>query len=387
MEKLSQSSTIYFEACAIMDGKTNFKLQCVAESSFFGSKKKRADHQGVKSVNNWLDDNIVLVSKGVLLCGRLDKALLGAVSGGFVDMIARDFPTEACNFISEIQRLAIASLSLVGFTCSFEDTKITHQTYNWISRNLDHVSLRIEKKTCVNEDDIVSQLLSSVDRNALSAISCLRSNNRVNGLLDMIDSGSKGSEINLSQISGCVGMQTVTGKRIFATGDPTNRTLPCFEKGNHSAEAHGFVSNSYNTGINPSESFSHLMGGREGLVDTAVKTAQIGYISRRVSKMIESSQANYRGSILLGNGEILQSVYYGDGFVAEKIESVYCKRTVNISSWASKRNLFKCKKTFDYAISLSKKGATNPREILRYTGRLFGGTDKCETCLSDSYPA
>ena len=117
----------------------------------------------------------------------------------------------------------------------------------------------------------------------------------------------------------------VCGRRIFSSGNSEGRTLPCFERGDHSPRAHGFVGNPYFCGINASEFYFHLMGGREGLVDTAVKTAQTGYISRRVCKMIESTQSTYTGSVILANGEILQPSYYGDSFVSEKIQQVRCK--------------------------------------------------------------
>jgi hypothetical protein len=47
----------------------------------------------------------------------------------------------------------------------------------------------------------------------------------------------------------------------------------------------GFVANSFFSGLTPSEFFFHTMAGREGLVDTAVKTAETGYMSRRLMKV------------------------------------------------------------------------------------------------------
>jgi DNA-directed RNA polymerase beta' subunit len=45
------------------------------------------------------------------------------------------------------------------------------------------------------------------------------------------------------------------------------------------------VANSFYSGLTPSEFFFHTMAGREGLVDTAVKTAETGYMSRRLMKV------------------------------------------------------------------------------------------------------
>lgn len=49
--------------------------------------------------------------------------------------------------------------------------------------------------------------------------------------------------------------------------------------------AKGFVENSFYSGLTPTEFFFHTMGGREGLVDTAVKTAETGYMQRRLVKV------------------------------------------------------------------------------------------------------
>ena len=92
----------------------------------------------------------------------------------------------------------------------------------------------------------------------------------------MVSAGSKGTNINISQIMACVGQQNVEGKRI--SFGFTHRTLPHFARYDFSPESKGFVSNNYIHGLDPSEFYFHAMGGREGLIDTAVKTAETGYI-------------------------------------------------------------------------------------------------------------
>ena len=94
-----------------------------------------------------------------------------------------------------------------------------------------------------------------------------------NAILSMVRSGSKGSSINLSQIGACVGQQSVEGRRIRA--DKGTRTLPCFDFSARSLQSQGFVKSSYIDGLTPYEYFFHAMGGREGLVDTAVKLSLI----------------------------------------------------------------------------------------------------------------
>jgi DNA-directed RNA polymerase III subunit RPC1 len=99
----------------------------------------------------------------------------------------------------------------------------------------------------------------------------------------MAECGSKGSPLNISQMMACVGQQAVGGKRI--ENGFVDRTLPHFEYHSLTAPAKGFVANSFYTGLTPTEFFFHTMGGREGLVDTAVKTAETGYMARRLMKV------------------------------------------------------------------------------------------------------
>lgn len=103
--------------------------------------------------------------------------------------------------------------------------------------------------------------------------------------------GSKGNPLNLSQMIGCVGQQTVGGKRI-AYGF-LERTLPHFARHSKTPEARGFVKNSFFTGLEATEFFFHTMGGREGLIDTAVKTAETGYMQRRLIKLLEDVAVMY----------------------------------------------------------------------------------------------
>jgi len=111
----------------------------------------------------------------------------------------------------------------------------------------------------------------------------------------MVTAGSKGSDLNISQIMACVGQQNVEGKRIpFGFHQ---RTLPHFSKDDYGPESKGFVKNCYLSGLTPQEFFFHAMGGREGLIDTAVKTAETGYIQRRLIKALEDVMVKYDGTV------------------------------------------------------------------------------------------
>ena len=130
----------------------------------------------------------------------------------------------------------------------------------------------------------VNQILNKARDNA--------GNSAQNSLMDtnnvkmMVTAGSKGSFLNISQMIACVGQQNVEGKRI--PYGFKGRTLPHFSKDDFGPESRGFVENSYLRGLTPQEFFFHAMGGREGLIDTAVKTSETGYIQRRLVKAMEA---------------------------------------------------------------------------------------------------
>ena len=134
----------------------------------------------------------------------------------------------------------------------------------------------------------------------------------------MVTAGSKGSFINISQMTACVGQQNVEGKRIpFGFVD---RTLPHFTKDDYGPESRGFVENSYLRGLTPQEFFFHAMGGREGLIDTAVKTSETGYIQRRLVKAMEDIMVKYDGTVRNSLGDVIQFLYGEDGMDAVWIE-------------------------------------------------------------------
>jgi DNA-directed RNA polymerase II subunit RPB1 len=130
--------------------------------------------------------------------------------------------------------------------------------------------------------------------------------------------GSKGSANNISQIIACVGQQNVQGKRVQYGF--SQRTLPHFAKDDLGMESRGFVENSYLRGLTPAEFYFHAMGGREGCIDTAVKTSETGYIQRRLVKAMETVTARYDSTLRNASGCIMQFLYGEDGNDAQRIE-------------------------------------------------------------------
>lgn len=123
--------------------------------------------------------------------------------------------------------------------------------------------------------------------------------------------GSKGSFINISQMIACVGQQAISGRRV--PNGFENRGLPHFRKNEKTPAAKGFVQDSFYSGLTPTEFFFHTMAGREGLVDTAVKTAETGYMQRRLVKCLEDLCAQYDNTVRTSTNDIVQFIYGEDG--------------------------------------------------------------------------
>jgi DNA-directed RNA polymerase subunit A' len=135
----------------------------------------------------------------------------------------------------------------------------------------------------------------------------------------MARSGARGSMLNLTQMAGCVGQQAVRGERINRGYE--DRTLSHYQQDDLSADAHGFVENSYRAGLTPREFFFHAMGGREGLVDTAVRTSKSGYLQRRLINALSELEAQYDGSVRDTSGTVVQFEFGEDGTSPVKVSS------------------------------------------------------------------
>jgi len=117
--------------------------------------------------------------------------------------------------------------------------------------------------------------------------------------------------LNLSQMSGSIGQQAVRGERISRGYE--NRTLPHFKRGDKGSEAKGFVKSCFKDGLTPTEYFFHAMGGREGLVDTAVRTSRSGYMQRRLINALENLRLVEDGTVRDTDSVIVQFKFGEDG--------------------------------------------------------------------------
>ena len=281
------------------------------------------------------NDGFVVMQNSELLCGRLDKSSLGSGSkSSFVYVLNRDFGSSAAViYLTRIARLAPAYLTNFGMSIGIGDVtpgkelvklkqQLVDEGYSHCAQYIEDLKNgRLQSQPGCTPD----QTLEAVILKELSAIrdhagkACLRELPPTNAPLIMALSGSKGSTINISQMVACVGQQALSGKRV--PDGFTLRSLPHFLRGDRSPEAKGFVANSFYSGLTPSEFIFHAMGGREGLVDTAVKTAETGYMQRRLVKSLEDLVLSYDGTVRNSDGEVVQFIYGGDGLDPLTLES------------------------------------------------------------------
>lgn len=280
------------------------------------------------------DDDGMLVVKGEIMYGVVNKKTIGASAGGLIDVIFKEKGPFVCrDFFGNIQKTVNFWLLHNGFSIGIGDTIADADTMNTITQTIDAARQKVqeiiqsaERNTLKREQGMtlretfeqgVSKTLNQARDDAGKFAE--KSLKELNNVKQMVISGSKGSFINISQMSACVGQQIVEGKRIpFGFAD---RTLPHFTKDDYSPESKGFVENSYLRGLSPQEFFFHAMAGREGLIDTAVKTAETGYIQRRLVKALEDVMVHYDGTVRNSLGDILQFVYGEDGLDSCKVES------------------------------------------------------------------
>ena len=278
--------------------------------------------------------NVIEIKNGQYLRGQMEKGVLGGGNKGLIQRICNDFGNMASsNFIDDLQNIITeymkSSAYSVGISDLIADEKTNQDIVKIISdkkldvkKLIDQTQIGVfENKTGkTNEEEfetqvnnILNQASSEAEKVGLSSLS------RDNRFVIMVSAGSKGSNLNISQMISCLGQQNVDGKRIPYGFD--HRTLPHFTKYDDSPSARGFVESSYINGLNPQELFFHAMGGRVGLIDTAVKTSTTGYIQRRLIKGLEDLMVSYDMTIRTNKGKIVQFTYGDDGIDPIKVEN------------------------------------------------------------------
>ncbi|KAH5525846.1 DNA-directed RNA polymerase subunit [Parastagonospora nodorum] len=274
-----------------------------------------------------LDENdaYLIIRNSEVMCGVMDKSTVGdGKKESVFYVMMRDFgPEHAVQGMNRLARLSARWLTNNGFSLGISDVTpgevlnqkkqaLVEEAYAKCDKLIkDFKEGKLQRAAGCDEEQTmevqIGGILSGV-RQAAGDI-CFEELSRWNSPLLMAKCGSKGSNINVSQMVASVGQQMIGGARV-ADGFH-HRTLPHFPKAARQPAAKGFVSNSFYSGLTPSEFIFHAMSGREGLVDTAVKTAETGYMSRRLMKSLEDLSAQYDDTVRNSSGTVVQ-FQYGD---------------------------------------------------------------------------
>lgn len=329
------SSVLY----VIRNGRPGLQLEAGAKTKSSIIGKEEAD---------------IVVRKGELLKGIIDKSSLGSSMYGLVHAIQEAYGcTASDDFLSSIGRLCLYFMRMHGHTTGVDDLvlqkrgdaqraeitsagiekigiEVTNEVYSAMSaagadvalaKNSDDARRLIEEM--VRRDGVEAEdRLDTAMKNALNKVSssvmsacvpkALQKPFPRNGFALMTSTGAKGSPVNASQISCLLGSTVLEGKRVPRMGG-SGATLPCFVPFDPSPLAGGFIASRFLTGITPQEFFFHAMSGREGLLDTSLKTANSGYLQRCLIKHLEGARVHYDGSVRNSDDTVLQFVYGDDG--------------------------------------------------------------------------
>ena len=277
------------------------------------------------------DPNYVIINNGNITQGILDGDIFDKA---LIHILYNDFsPEMTVDFLDSLQAVVAAYLQNSGFSVGLSDLMADEGTINTISADMNNLKKQIESLQLqvhmglfdnasgrTNQEEFEGKVFQTLDKAIGAAgktgLKSLASNNR---MVNMVKCGSKGADLNIAQMIALLGQQSIEGKRInYGFQD---RTLPHFKRYDDGAEARGFIESSFVKGLSPASFFFHAMTGREGLIDTAVKTADSGYLQRQLIKTMEDFMTYHDGSVRDAGGLVVQFAYGDDGTSATKIEN------------------------------------------------------------------
>ena len=280
------------------------------------------------------ENTIIEIINGKYVRGQMDKSVLGGNTKGLLQRTCNDFGNFAsAKFIDDLQNIVTEYMKTAAFSVGISDlisdkktndeiVKIITTKKNEVKNLIDQTQIGVFENNTgkTNEEEFETQVNNILNQaTSESGKVGLKSLSKNNRFVTMVNAGSKGSDLNISFMISCLGQQNVDGKRIPYGFE--NRTLPHFTKFDDSPSARGFVESSYINGLSPQEVFFHAMGGRIGLIDTAVKTSSTGYIQRRLIKGLEDLMVSYDMTVRTNKNKIVQFAYGDDNIDTVKVEN------------------------------------------------------------------
>ena len=293
-----------------------------------GNKSYDSEKDGPQS------NNMVKITQGDIEQGVVDGDIYMKPSKGIVHVTYNDYgPKDTVDLLDSLQNTVENFLVLNGFSVGISDLIADEETKKQIDAKIQERKKQVEQVILqvhldlfdnntgkTNQQEFEDQIFGILNQATSDAGSTgQQSLSTENRLLAMVRSGSKGEPLNVAQMMACLGQTAIEGKRV--PYGFTDRTLPHYKKYDDSSEARGFIESSFIRGLTPQQFFFHAMSGREGLIDTAVKTADTGYIQRQLIKSMEDLTVQHDGTVRDANNNIVQYHYGEDGINPTKIET------------------------------------------------------------------
>lgn len=231
-------------------------------------------------------DSYVKIVQGDIQQGVVDADIYMKPSKGIIHVTYNDHgPKETVDLLDALQNTVESFLVMNGFSVGISDLIADDDTKKQIDAKIQerkkqvdnlilqlHLDLFDNNTGKTNQQEFEDQIFGILNQATSDAGSTGQQSLSVeNRLLAMVRSGSKGEPLNVAQMMACLGQTAIEGKRV--PYGFTDRTLPHYKKYDDSAESRGFIESSFIRGLTPQQFFFHAMSGREGLIDTAVKTA------------------------------------------------------------------------------------------------------------------
>ncbi|MCK4476491.1 MAG: hypothetical protein KAU16_07165, partial [Methanophagales archaeon] len=276
----------------------------------------------------------VTIREGEVISGVIDEMAIGSFKGIIIDRIFRQYGEEAAKrFINNVSRIAINYILQAGFSFGISDEDIPREGKEQIREEaVREAEKKVDELIRAYEAEELEALPGRTLEETLELLIMQelgRARDDAGDIAEkylgienagvlMAKSGARGSILNLTQMTACVGQQSVRGERIKRGYQ--GRTLPHFKPDDRSADAHGFVRSSFKDGLSPTEYFFHAVGGREALVDTAVRTSQSGYFQRRLINALQDLEVKNDGTVRETRDTIVQLKYGEDSLDPSKGE-------------------------------------------------------------------
>ena len=278
-------------------------------------------------------NNYVRIEQGDIKQGVVDGDIYMKPSKGIIHVAYNDHGSkDTVDLLDALQNTVENFLVLNGFSVGISDLIADEETKKKIDSDIQETKKKVEQLILqvhldlfdnntgkTNQQEFEDQIFGILNQATTDAGKTgQQSLSNENRLLAMVRSGSKGEPLNVAQMMACLGQTAIEGKRV--PYGFTDRTLPHYKKYDDSSEARGFIESSFIRGLTPQQFFFHAMSGREGLIDTAVKTADTGYIQRQLIKSMEDLTVQHDGTVRDANNNIIQFHYGEDGINPVKIE-------------------------------------------------------------------